>query len=215
MIKYKFLIFLLLIPVFSFSQKDSIKYTVDFKFKDGVYMNINNVKKNLPIPKEKIVYNGNFDDYNFFDKALSGNVFYIFDNIGKKNAIYVKNVWGYSQNGVLYINWNKQFSRIPVFGNLSHFIAEKTYVENNYNPYNNPYDLYNKNQLTEKKEIRQYLLDMETGKIINYNFKNVEILLMKDEELYDEFVQLKRRKKKQLKFLYLRKYNKKHPFYFK
>ena len=128
-------------------------------------------------------------------------------------------MWGFSQNGILYVNWNNEFNRIPVFGSISHFIADKTYVENNYNPYNNSYNRYNthynRNQQTVKKEVRQYLLYMETGKIIDYNYKNIEILLMKDIKLYEEFVKLKRKKKRQLKFLYLRKYNNKHPFYFK
>jgi len=223
--KNTFLIYFILVPLFAFSQNDSIKktnkYTINFKFTDGVFMSINDVKRNKPIPKAKIVYNGKFDDYSFFEKALAGDVFYVLNNLGQKEAISVKDVWGYSQNGVLYINWNSQFNRIPVFGNLSHFIADKTYIENNHNPYNNPYNNYNPynpysnyNPQTVKKEIRQYLLDMETGRILNYNYKNIEILLMKDEQLYEEFVKLKRKKKRQLKFLYLRKYNKKHPFYF-
>lgn len=221
--RYILLISFIVIHLITYSQNDSIdkkklKYTVKFKFVDGVYMNINDVKRNRPIPKAKIVYDGNYDDYSFFEKALSGEEFYILDNIGQKKVILVRDVWGYSQNGILFVNWNNQFNRIPVFGNLSHFIADKTYVENNYDPYNNYYNsynpYYNPNQQTVKKEIRQYLLDMETGKIVNYNYKNIEILLMKDEELYEEFIKLRRKKKKQLKFLYLRKYNKKHPFYF-
>ena len=129
--KIKFLFLFIIIPFASFSQKEGIKYTFDFKFKEGIYMSIEDVKRNTPIPKAKIVYNGNFDDYNLFDKVLANNYFFIFDNIGQKEAVSVKNVWGYSQSGVLYINWNNQFNRIPVFGNLSHFIAEKTSVVNN------------------------------------------------------------------------------------
>ena len=223
MTKYFGLLFLLTFALFAYSQNDSInkkdvKYTINFKFNDGIYMNSEDVKRNRPIPKSRIVYNGNYNDYSFFEKVLSGTVFYVLDNIGQKREMLVKEIWGFSQNGIIYISWNNEFNRIPVFGNFSHFIADKTIVENNYNPYNNPYNSYNSyynpNQQTIKKEIRQYLLDMETGQILNYNYKNIEVLLMKDEELYEEFANLKRKKKKQLKFLYLRKYNKKHPFYF-
>jgi hypothetical protein len=46
---------------------------------------------------------------------------------------------------------------------------------------------------------------------MDYDFKSIEVLLMKDPELYDEFVALRKRKKKQLKFYYLRKFNERNP----
>jgi hypothetical protein len=64
-----------------------------------------------------------------------------------------------------------------------------------------------------RNELIQYTIEFETGKVIEYDLKNVELLLMKDPELYDEFMQLSRKKKKQMMFLYLRKYNEKHPLY--
>ncbi|MBN1251653.1 MAG: hypothetical protein JXA16_05940 [Bacteroidales bacterium] len=208
---------------YAFAQNDSItkkplKYSVDFKFNDGVYMGIEDVKRNNPIPKARIVYSGDYNDYSFFENVLSGDIFYVLDNLGQKRELLVKEIWGFSQNGILFIYWNNEFNRIPVFGSISHFIADKTVIDNNYNPYDNYYNRYNSfyyptNQ-NIKKELMQYLLDMETGNIMNYNYKNVEILLMKDDKLYEEFVKLKKKEKKQLKFLYLRKYNEKHPFYF-
>jgi hypothetical protein len=48
---------------------------------------------------------------------------------------------------------------------------------------------------------------------VEYDTKNVEVLLMKDPELYDEFVRLSRKKKKQMLFYYIRKYNEKNPLY--
>jgi hypothetical protein len=36
---------------------------------------------------------------------------------------------------------------------------------------------------------------------------------MKDNELYDEYVQLSRRRKKELMFVYIRRYNEKNPLY--
>ena len=62
-------------------------------------------------------------------------------------------------------------------------------------------------------ELRQYLMDFESGEVMEYDIEGVEILLMKDPELHDEYVSLSRRKKGQLKFVYIRKYNEKHPLY--
>jgi hypothetical protein len=57
-------------------------------------------------------------------------------------------------------------------------------------------------------------MDFSTGKVMEYDVAGVEVLLMKDPELYDEFVSLRKKKKKQLKFMYIRKFNEKNPLYF-
>jgi hypothetical protein len=62
--------------------------------------------------------------------------------------------------------------------------------------------------------MRQFLLDFSTGKIFDYSIGGMEVLLMSDPELHDEFTQLKKKKKKQSLFLYLRKYNERNPLYF-
>ncbi|MGC9341247.1 MAG: hypothetical protein ACP5E3_00955, partial [Bacteroidales bacterium] len=61
--------------------------------------------------------------------------------------------------------------------------------------------------------MKQYLLDFETGKLLDYDFKSVEVLLMRDPELHSEYVELRKRKKKQLKFFYIRKFNERNPLY--
>jgi hypothetical protein len=61
--------------------------------------------------------------------------------------------------------------------------------------------------------MRQYLIDFESGKVMDYDYKSMEVLLMKDPELHDEYMKLSKRKKKQLKFFYLRKFNERNPLY--
>lgn len=62
-------------------------------------------------------------------------------------------------------------------------------------------------------ELRQFILDTESNKIIDFNVKNMEVLLSKDPELYKQFMALKKREKSNSIFIYLRKYNEKHPLY--
>jgi hypothetical protein len=61
--------------------------------------------------------------------------------------------------------------------------------------------------------MRQYLYDFDGGSVYEYDTESLEMLLMKDPELHDEFAQLSNKKRKQLKFLYLRKFNEKNPLY--
>jgi hypothetical protein len=64
-----------------------------------------------------------------------------------------------------------------------------------------------------RNELRQYLIDFDTGKILEYDVENTELLLMKDSELYTEYVQLRNKKQKELMFVYIRKFNEKNPLY--
>ena len=46
---------------------------------------------------------------------------------------------------------------------------------------------------------------------MEFTLDNTKRLLMKDAELYEEFVKERKKKQKDLMFIYLRKYNEKHP----
>ena len=97
------------------------------------------------------------------------------------------------------------------------------YNNNYYDPYNyNPYysnsyyyDRYNRpGSNYSTTDLKQYLFDFETGEVLEYDIESVEILLMKDPELADEFSALRSRKKKQMKFVFIRRFNERHPLYF-
>ena len=47
-----------------------------------------------------------------------------------------------------------------------------------------------------RNELKQYLIDFESGKTLEFDVQNTELLLMKDTELYDEYIQLSRKKEK-------------------
>ncbi|MBN1131636.1 MAG: hypothetical protein JXR52_05010 [Bacteroidales bacterium] len=207
-------------------QSDSIrmvKYNPDFEFNDGIYANFNMVKANNPIPFARIVTDVDLFDPDFYEKVTSNNEIIYYDNNGVKQILKTRNIWGYGRNGVLYINIGETFHRISYLGNISHFVASiTTYNPNYYDPYGyypyyyNPY--YYNRYMTPRSgysntELKQYLMDFETGEVYEYDIESVEILLMKDPELYNEYVSLRRKKKNQLKFVYIRKFNEKHPIY--
>lgn len=206
------------------AQPDSanmVKYTPRFEFNEGLYLNFEQIKKNAPVPKSKIVANFSYDDPDFFAKLIEQKTISLYDELGTRREVKTKDIWGFSQHGKVYVNLHNEFNRVPYIGNISHFVADKTVYNSNYNnyPYSyynpyyyNPY-YYNQPQSTSV-EMRQYLLDFETGKVLDYNLKNVEVLLMRDPELHDEFMALRKRKRKKSMFLYLRKYNDKHPLFF-
>jgi hypothetical protein len=211
-----------------FSQADSasryVKYTPGFKFEEGIFLNFDQVKQNKPISKSQIITSIPYDDPDFYDLVLQEKKIDLYDNLGTKQEIGTKKIWGYSRNGVLYVNVNEDFYRITIVGSICHFVASLT-TYNNYGnpyyssygyPYGNYYDPYSPYSLQNggNTELKQYLLDFKTGNILDYDVQSIELLLMADPELHDEFAALNNKKQKQMKFLYLRKFNERNPLYF-
>jgi hypothetical protein len=212
--------------LFSFyveAQKDTakIKYTPEFQFNDGLYVNFDQVKNNAPLPKTKILSTFDPNDADFFDNLLNSKTLYYYDEFGIKQEINPQKVWGYCKNGSIYVHISQTYNRITVIGSICHFVANITsYNTQTYDPfyggsyYNNYYPYSMRPSTYATNEMRQFLMDFKTGKIMDFEVKSIEVLLMNDPALYDEYMQLKNRKKQQLKFLYMRKYNERHPLYF-
>jgi hypothetical protein len=201
-----------------------VKYSHDFEFKDGIYANFDMVKANDHIPAARIVTDVDLYDRAFYDKVTSTKEIVIYDENGVKKVMKTENIWGYGRNGVLYINVGGGFHRISFVGSISHFVASvTTYNPGYYDPYYyNPYyynsyyyDRYSRPSSNyASTELRQYLLDFETGEVMEYDTESVGVLLMKDPELSDEYQSLRGRKQKQMKFVFIRRFNEKHPLYF-
>lgn len=214
----------------AFSQADTssevVKYSPGFKFVEGLFLNFDQVKLNKPIAKSQIITSVPYDDPDFYDRILQEKKLELYDNLGSKLEINNKNIWGYSKNGVLYVNVNDDFYRITIVGNICHFVASLTTYSNYGSPYYSsygypyggypydPYSPYSSPYGSGNTELKQYVLDFKTGNILDYDVESIELLLMSDPELHDEFVALNNKKQKQMKFMYLRKFNERNPLYF-
>jgi hypothetical protein len=206
-------------------QQDSanlVKYTPDFKFNEGLFLAFEQVRNNDPVAKSRIVTPIAYDDPDFYNRILENKKIYFFNDLGVKEEIATKNIWGFSRNGVLYISLNEGFYRITILGSICHFVANLTTYSSNYGyPYSYPYyGFYDYGPYqsypgtTSSTEMKQYILDFKTGRVLDYNVESVEVLLMADPQLHDEFSSLSNKKQKQLKFLYIRKFNERNPLYF-
>jgi len=206
-----------------FREPNLVEYSTDFQFQDGIYANFDMVLDNNPIPAARIVTDLDMFDRDFYEKVTSVKEIVIYDENGVKKELATHEIWGYGRNGILYINVGSAFHRISFVGSICHFVATvTTYNPNYYDPYYyNPYYsssyYYNRYSMPQSTvastDLRQYLLDFETGDVMEYDTESVEVLLMKDPELADEYHSLSNRKKKQMKFVYIRRYNEKHPLY--
>ena len=218
------------------SATNMVRYTTEFKFREGFYLNFDQVKTNRPIPKSRILTSIDYKSKTFFDQVIEAQTLTYFDDFGNSQDIETGNLWGYCKNGILYINIYGSFNKITYTGNICHFVANVTTYTNRYNspygsspygygyyPYNyyspysyspygySPYGYNSPNYRTT--ELKQFLLDFDNGKVVEYDSKNVAMLLMTDPELHDEFARLRSKKKQQLQFMYIRKFNERHPLF--
>jgi hypothetical protein len=212
-----------------------VKYTPEFKFKDGIYLNFEQVKNNNPIPKAKLLTSVDYNDREFFKSLMEMDKIYFYDEMGVRQEVTRTDLWGYSRNGVIYVQVQGNFNRITFVGNICHFVADITTYDNRYynspygyydpyyspyygygnyySPYYSPYSYPYGQPSVPRTELKQYIIDFESGKILEFDVQNTELVLMKDNQLYEEYVQLSNKKKKDLMFVYIRKFNEKNPLY--
>jgi len=221
-----------------FGQEGMVKYTPEFRFNDGVYLNFEQVKQNKPLSKARLLSSLDYNDRDFFRKLFEQDKIYFYDDMGVRQELAKSSVWGYSRNGILYIQVQNEFVRITFVGSICHFVADITTVDGrydspygyynpygyyspySYSPYYSPYSYYNPyspyyspyNRRT-RTDLKQFIIDWETGRTAEFNINNTTLFLTRDPELHEEFSRLSRRKKKDLQFVYLRKFNEKHPLY--
>jgi hypothetical protein len=213
-----------------------VKYTNEYRFRDGIYLNFDQLKADNPIPKAKLLTSADYNDRDFYSKVFASDKIYFYDDLGVRQEVSKDKIWGYSRNGVIYVMIQGNFNRVTFIGNICHFVADITTYDtrnNYYSPYGyydpyyyspysyygyggyNPYGYYSPygSTQTSRNELKQYIIDFESGKVMEFTVDNVQLLLMKDPSVYDEYIQLPKKKQKELMFVYVRKFNEKNPLY--
>jgi hypothetical protein len=196
-----------------FSQTFSHKeiYDSDFVFTEGIYLTKKDFSENKPIEKSRINSQLDPESLTFFEELMQQRTISLYDNLGQEVTIKTSEIFGYSSANGIYVLNNGTFSRVGIIGNICHFLGSKTVYNPAYSPY---WDYYNR-PFTQVSTIepQQYFLVFETGQILEYTPQNLEMILMKDPALHDEYAELSRRKKNSKLFYYMRLYNEKHPLY--
>lgn len=199
---------------FMLRSQDSVAYTKDFRLYEGLYLSYQDFRYNWPIPKEKINTKINKDQLDFYSKLLEEQEMIDYtERDGAEAKVKTEKVWGYCQNNIIYINQDKNFFRIPVFGSISNFIGTVEVV--GYSPGYDPFMNAPINSTAAKtREIRQYLFDFYSGEIVEFSIDKLEEYLKRDDAIYKEFTALNKKKKKEFATKYIRMFNEKHAVYF-
>jgi hypothetical protein len=190
--------------------KKDTQGSTSLEFRDGVFINMGMLKKNRPIPSKWIETDIETGDRDFYRKITRDEEIVFFDDNGIRTRVATDSIWGYCKQGELHINIYGDFHRIDQIGRFSHFIARKaTYVE---------YEVRGSHPrsisfLTFEaiSNNSAYLVDMVNDKVLVFDVDRLEEVLESDPELWNEFTNLKKRKKEKMKYVFLQRFNRKYP----
>jgi len=202
----------------SYAQKDSVQFSLDFKFEEGIYINYLDFRMNRPISKELLVSKENKEQLDFIGKTIENSEYITFSFGGRDFKVKSDSIWGFSQNNSVYLNYDKKMFKIPVFGNISQLIVTED-ISNQYRGTTSSAFYYNYGMTigggpNNVREMKQMLFDFYSGKLIEYELENVEEILKRDEKIHREFMTLSRNKRRQKMSSFLRNFNQLHPIYF-
>jgi len=202
-----------------------VRYSPDFKFSDGLYLNIDALRKNDPIPLARIVTDLGSYNKDFINEMYSSARIVLYDDYSVKRYIYTKNIWGYAEGGRLYIMVGGQFQKISITGSISLFIASETTRVKTRFPRDTSIHAMTTGDLYRSHNKRyyyapvtgqggEYLFDIESNSLSVYTAEVLEKLLVRDPILFPEYAALKKRDQKKRMSEFIRRYNQNHPLFF-
>jgi hypothetical protein len=191
---------------------DSIVFSKDYFFNEGIYLTHHDFRTGNAIPRSFVLTSIEKNQLDFFSKLVERQ-----DTLVVRNGIGIKivlsdSVFCFVQNNVVYMNVEGSFCRIPVFGNISHFIGTiSVKTLNQPGNFYDPYTVSGGSSITgvsgRTKETRELLFDFYTGEISLADTKQMEELIRDDNELSAEYRKLSRRQQRKKLNDFIKRYN--------
>lgn len=191
-----------------------VQYDLDFMFGDGIYLGFEDFRNNRPIPVTHIISQHDIRLPDYMELVTSEESVRYFDRFGEERTVATEDLWGYAFNGKAMIMHGDGFFRMPLLGTITHFTALVT----TYRMMSDPMMMHPGAMMPYREvpvqELRQFLLDMRTGRVLQYSEENALQLMSTDPDLVEEFSNLRKKQRQQSLILFIRKYNDRYPLYF-
>lgn len=201
------LILFLAFQIFSSAQKDSVMLNPIFGVADAIYISYSDMRNGRAIHKGDINTKVDTVQLDFLSKVLAQDKFQ-FTKDGQTVTMECKKIWGFFQNNALYINYNNEFYRVPVFGSISYLVAMIKVV----NPgFFDPRFGYQSSTTTT--EMREFLMSFYDGTVQEFTMKRAENLMATDNVFYEQYKKLSTRQRKKQIYSLIRRFNDLHPVY--
>ncbi|MDR9487026.1 hypothetical protein [Salibacter sp.] len=212
----RFFIFLLVvIPSLTIAQRNF----TNIDFRDGIYLKYEDFQLNDPLLPQEVYTPLDKNDPEFFTKLFELTSFRYENENGELVNVFTDEVFGLCANGNPYVQAGGGFYKIMVLGKLSYFLIND--VQSGFKPQvglaagsfgtaagvSIPVGGYS-------NEMRSFIFEFQSGEIKEMTPQNVAEFIKDDEQLYQQFMNLKRRERNVAMYIYVRKYNEKYPVSF-
>ncbi|MFO7863668.1 MAG: hypothetical protein R6U85_06685 [Salinivirgaceae bacterium] len=201
-----FIQFGLLTPISPAQTKEYQFVHFEEVYAEGIYLSFDQFKLQNPIAKTQIIAAESVNDPEFLFKVLSYEKLSFFDTLGHQHTINSSDIWGIVRKNALYILHNQLLCKVHSNGRWGHFMSYRTSLQPDLNIAPGGYYAVQV-PLNAGKNATVNIIDLQNGTILPMNRKTIIELLEADTTLQEEYKALRRRKQKQLKYLYLRKLN--------
>jgi hypothetical protein len=192
-----------------------VVYTPDFVFKRGIYLTYEDFKNNSPLPLSAIKSNLDTNSVHYFKDLLSQRKIYIYED-GKQRLLRNNEYWGYSDGRRVYCNSYGRFARLDIIGSICFFVKVSPMLDFNDLYYSHAYTHITRRNLMDpgkKTQADKFIMNFETGEVFLLTKKQLVNLLAKDPELLEDYKKFKGKKDVKT-FMFILKYNQKHPITF-
>lgn len=171
-------------------------------FPSGVYLHLSELQEQSPsIQTTQLLING--EKTSHVKKWFRGDsLFFINENKVKQSLPY-DSVYAFVDDGTLYIQRKGYDHKVTVVGQLCYFVESYPIRRAASAPVS-----------TEKNtETIPHILDLQEGEFVEYSVASLEsILILRDEELYQEFIGINSPKKqRQMLIRFVERFNERHP----
>lgn len=177
---------------------------------DGLYMSVQDFQYNDPVLPSYLINQLDIRDFDYLDKVSQLDSIQYYNREQTEAKIASRDLWGYCKNGIPYVNFDDQFARIQVVGSICHFTSIVDVVSYR----SDPFDQMGMSTPIVTKEIKENMVDLASGKSERFTDDAFLSVLLRDGQLYREFLGLKPKEQKQKMFRYLTLYNERNPLKF-
>lgn len=204
---------LILIFLFSYAgpplhgqiESQSVAFSSDFQFQEGLYLHFTDWKRNAPLRKGQIITLYDTLAPYFFEDLLAQAWISYYDEEGQIQQIRSSKVFGYSQDNLIF---TRNHDEIGVIGAICivNEVKKVTAIQRRLISVAFPL-------LPQNDNINVFIIDFEGNRKLFYNRRNMEEILGRDAALFLDYQRSKGRwKDKMHQFIAL--YNQRHPIYF-
>lgn len=170
-------------------------------FPNGVYLHLNELQEQTPsIQTSQLLIRGEVSSN--VKKWFRGDSLFFINESKIKQSLAYDSVYAFVDDGILHIQRKGYDHKVTVAGELCYFVESYPIRRAASAPVS-----------TEKNtETIPHILDLHEGELVEYSVATLEtILILRDEELYQEFIGLKSPKKqRQMLIRFVERFNERH-----